>query len=98
MKYVVYQITFPNNKIYIGKDIGGNGHSLRYFGSWSNELVAQDFTAEECRNFTLTKTILFESSDKEAVNAQEIYFINLRQSNDPAIGYNRTYHKPVSQK
>jgi hypothetical protein len=26
-KYVVYRLTFPNGKIYIGKDIGGDGHS-----------------------------------------------------------------------
>ena len=36
LPYVVYMITFPNGKIYVGKDIGGEGHSLRYFGSWSN--------------------------------------------------------------
>ena len=34
-KYVVYKLTFPNGKIYIGKDIGGEGHSLRYFGESS---------------------------------------------------------------
>lgn len=49
--YVVYKITFPNGKIYIGKDIGGVGHSLRYFGSWDNELISQDFTKEELKNF-----------------------------------------------
>ncbi|CTQ54758.1 hypothetical protein LP7551_03293 [Roseibium album] len=31
--YVVYKLTFPNGKIYIGKDIGGEGHSLRYVNS-----------------------------------------------------------------
>jgi hypothetical protein len=39
-KYVVYKITFPNGKIYVGKDEGGLGHSLRYFGSWDNALVS----------------------------------------------------------
>ena len=42
--YVVYRITFPNGKIYVGKDIGVDGHSLRYFGSWDNLTVERDFT------------------------------------------------------
>lgn len=94
MKYVVYQITFPNGKIYIGKDIGASGHSLRYFGSWSNDLVSKDFDEDELRNFTLTKKILVESSCKDEINAKEIYFIDLLKSNDPNIGYNQTYQKP----
>lgn len=53
--YVIYKITFPNGKIYIGKDIGGDGHSLRYFGTWDNEIVAQDFTKEQLSNLTLKK-------------------------------------------
>lgn len=92
----MYQILFPNGKIYIGKDIGGTGHSLRYFGSWSNNLVAKDFSELEIRNFTLTKSILFESSSKEEVSQKEIYFINKLQSNNPEIGYNQTYQKTKS--
>ena len=45
--YVVYKITFPNGKIYVGKDEGGLGHSLSYFGSWDANLVEQDFSAEQ---------------------------------------------------
>lgn len=88
--YVVYKITFPNGKIYIGKDIGGSGHSLRYFGSWSNELVSADFTKEQLSNLTLTKDILFESADKAEVSKKEHEIIKLYKSNDPDIGYNRT--------
>lgn len=61
--YVVYKLTFPNGKIYIGKDESANGHSVRYFGSWSNDLVWADFTKNELRDFTLRKEILFESLD-----------------------------------
>ena len=89
--YVIYKITFPNGKIYIGKDIGGTGHSLRYFGSWNNALVAQDFTKEQLSNFSLRKEILFESSDKAVVSQKEGEFILMLRSNDPAIGYNQTH-------
>ena len=86
--YIIYKITFPNGKIYIGKDIGGTGHSLRYFGSWNNEIVSQDFTKKELLSFTVTKDILFESSDKSEINKKEAEFIERYRSNDPNIGYN----------
>jgi hypothetical protein len=73
--YVVYKLTFPNGKIYVGKDIGLNGHSVRYFGSWSNCLVEADFTKEELSDFIVRKQILFESKDKAEVNRKEVEFI-----------------------
>lgn len=91
MKYVVYKITFPNGKIYVGKDIGGKGHSLRYFGSWSSEAVMNDLTDEQIKNLTLTKNILFESESKEEVSQKEVFYITTLQSNNPDIGYNRTH-------
>lgn len=87
--YVVYKITFPNGKIYVGKDIGGSGHSLRYFGSWNNDLVAQDFTKEELKKFTLIKEILFESNDKNEINFKEVEYIKHYSSNESSIGYNK---------
>ena len=95
--YVVYKLTFPNGKIYIGKDIGSSGHSMRYFGSWDNELVESDFTKEQLSEFTLRKEILFESSDKNEVSKKESEFIIKLKSNDNSIGYNQT-HKPRKNK
>lgn len=92
-KYIVYKITFPNGKIYVGKDIGEPGHSLRYFGSWHNETVEADFTEQELRDFTLRKTVLFESGDKNEVTLKESEYIRALQSNLPDIGYNRS-HRP----
>lgn len=66
--YVVYKLTFPNGKIYVGKDIGADGHSLRYFGSWSNANVEKDFTDEELRDFTIRKHIIFESKNTAEVS------------------------------
>jgi hypothetical protein len=96
-RYVVYKITFPNGKIYIGKDIGEPGHSLRYFGSWDNETVEADFETDALRSFTLTKEILFESDDKAVVTAQEGDFIRALRSNEPEIGYNRTHRKRLNK-
>lgn len=85
---VIYKITYPNEKIYIGKDLTD---TLNYFGSANSELIEEDFSREEQREFTITKEILWESetaTDKE-VNQKEIEFIKKYNSNDPEIGYNR---------
>lgn len=92
-RYVVYKITFPNGKIYVGKDEGGQGHSLRYFGSWSDALIEQDFTKEELQDLTLRKQILFESDDKLEIRRKESELIRLLGSNNPAVGYNQTHRK-----
>jgi len=81
--YIVYKLTFPNGKIYIGKDVGMNAPTWRYFGSWNNDLVAADFTDEELRDFTVRKEIIFESYDKDEVNKREVELIKLLKSNDP---------------
>jgi hypothetical protein len=86
---VVYKITYPNGKIYVGQDLTG---SINYFGSANNALVATDFTKAQSRDFTVRKEILWESdtaSDAE-VDAKEIEFILALRSNDPTVGYNRT--------
>ena len=92
--YVVYKLTFPNGKIYVGKDIGGTGHSIRYFGSWSNHLVEADFTKEELRDLIIRKQILFESKDKVEVSRKEVELIRALNSCDPSIGYNQWPKKP----
>lgn len=85
---VVYKITYPNGKIYIGQDVTD---SINYFGSASSELIAQDFTREERRDFTIRKEILWESetASKEEVNQKELEYIRKYESNNPAIGYNQ---------
>ena len=85
---VVYKITYPNGKIYIGKDLTD---SINYFGSASNSLIEMDFIREQKRNFTIRKEILWESetaTDKE-VNRKDIELIRKYRSNNPNIGYNR---------
>ena len=85
---VIYRITYPNGKIYVGKDLTG---TLNYFGSACSELIAQDFSPEESRDFTIRKEILWESdeaSDRE-VNRREVELITELRANDPSVGYNR---------
>ena len=85
---VVYKITYPNGKIYVGKDLTG---TLNYFGSANSKLIESDFSKEEMRDFTVRKQILWESdtaTDQE-VNSKEVEWIKALQSNNPAIGYNQ---------
>jgi DNA modification methylase len=85
---VVYKITYPNGKIYIGQD---RTNSINYFGSASDELIALDFTNEQRISFTVTRDILWqsESANRTEVTQMELEFILMHRSNDPAIGYNR---------
>jgi len=85
---VVYRITYPNGKIYIGKDLTD---SINYFGSADSRLLEKDFSREQRRDFIIRKEILWESetaSDSE-VSAKEVEFIRALRSNDPNIGYNQ---------
>ncbi|WP_210490448.1 GIY-YIG nuclease family protein [Rufibacter aurantiacus] len=85
---VIYKITYPNGKIYIGQD---RTDSINYFGSASNELIAQDFTREQRMDFTIRKEILWQSevASVKEITEKEIEFIRAFNVNDPAVGYNR---------
>ena len=85
---VIYKITYPNGKIYVGQD---RTDSISYFGSASSELIAKDFTREQRQDFAIRKEILWESETitPAEVMAKELEFILALKSNDPAIGYNR---------
>lgn len=85
---IIYKFTYPNGKIYIGKDLP---NTLNYFGSANSRLIEKDFTEEQRRDFSVGKEILWESeaaSDNE-VSKKEAEFITCFRSNDPSIGYNR---------
>jgi hypothetical protein len=85
---VIYKITYPNGKIYIGKDLTD---SINYFGRADSMLIEKDFTREQRRDFTIRKEILWESenaSDTE-VNQKEVKLIQKYKSNDPSVGYNQ---------
>ncbi len=85
---IIYKITYPNGKIYVGQD---RTDSITYFGSADSGLIAKDFTQEQRRRFTVTREVLWESetSTQTEVTQKEIEFINALKSNDPSVGYNQ---------
>lgn len=85
---VIYKITYPNGKIYVGQD---RTSSINYFGSANRDLIAKDFGKEARRVFTVCREILWESdtATRQEINAKELEFILLLRSNVPGIGYNK---------
>lgn len=85
---VIYRITYPNGKIYVGKDLTD---SINYFGSADGRLIEADFTREQRRDFTFRREIVWKSeiATDEQVNSKEVEFMRALGSNDPAVGYNR---------
>jgi hypothetical protein len=49
---VVYRITYPNGKIYVGKDLTGSANCS---GSADSSLIENDFTAQELKDFTIRR-------------------------------------------
>ena len=81
---VIYKITYPNSKIYNGKDLT---NTLNYFGSANSKVIEADFCREETRDFTIRKQIIWESdaaSDRE-VNDKEVELIRAYQANNPKV-------------
>jgi len=85
---VIYKITYPNGKIYVGKD--STGDNLRYWGSPDREYLEKDFSWEAQRDLTLRKEILFYSSDisESDLLKKENEFIVELGANNPDKGYN----------
>jgi hypothetical protein len=55
---VIYKITYPNGKVYVGKDLTD---SINYFGSADGKRIEKDFAREHRRDFVIRKQILWES-------------------------------------
>jgi len=85
---VIYKVTYPNGKIYVGQDVTDD---INYFGSADSGLIAADFTREERRDFTIRREIIWESltATRTEVTQKEVELIVALRANDPAVGYNR---------
>jgi hypothetical protein len=86
---IIYLITYPNGKIYIGQD---RTDDINYFGSACSFMIAKDFNKKERMNFTVKKQIVEYKKHitiKE-LNVLERKWIQQYNSNDPDVGYNRT--------
>ena len=86
---VVYKVTWPNGKSYIGSDLTD---TISYFGSPDPVLITADFTRAERQEMTIRREILWESetATNAEVRAKEVELIREHQTNNPEIGYNRT--------
>lgn len=86
--YVIYKITYPNGKIYVGQD---RTDDINYFGSPDSALIAKDFNREQRPLFAVTREILWESvtATQAEVTQKEVEFIICLRSNDPSVGYNQ---------
>ena len=49
---VIHKITYPNGKIYIGKDLTD---TLNYYGSADSRLIERDFARDQWRDFSIRK-------------------------------------------
>ncbi len=85
---IIYKITYPNGKIYIGKDLTDN---INYFGSADSAEIAKDFPRDRRRDFVVRREILWESdvATDADISRKEVELIREYRSNDPAVGYNR---------
>jgi hypothetical protein len=91
---VVYRITYPNGKVYVGLDVTG---TTLYFGSPRKAAVAADLTPEQRRDLTIREEVLWESEDATDAEARamEARLIVEHGANDPARGYNlRPRYRP----
>jgi hypothetical protein len=86
---IIYKITYPNSKIYVGQD---RTDSINYSGSARHCLIAADFTRGQRKDFRIRREVLWESetATRSEVSQKEIEFIRELRSNDPAIGYNQS--------
>ena len=55
---IIYKITYPNGKSYVGKDLTD---TITYFGNANSEIVAADFARKQRRDFTVRQESLWES-------------------------------------
>jgi len=85
---VIYKITYPNGKIYVGQDVTDS--LMTYFGSGVRKHINNDPTLKKRKNFTIRKQILWESetATPEELKQQEDYYIVKLGANDPVKGYN----------
>jgi hypothetical protein len=92
---VVYKITYPNGKIYVGKDLTND---INYFGSANASIIEKDFSIEQRKSFVIKREILFESFDDKEINKKEVELIRFFRSNDLVVGYNKWPSFKVSAK
>jgi hypothetical protein len=85
---VIYKITYPNKKIYVGQDITDS--LMTYFGSGDPHYINGDPDFKGLKDFTIRKEIIWESetaTPQELTEKEDELIVSLG-ANDPAKGYN----------
>ena len=93
---VIYKITYPYGKIYIGKDLT---NTANYYGSANSNLNDLAFLFEQFRGFSITKVIIWwsETATDSEVNVKKVWLVNKFNANNLLIGYKRwPKHKAVN--
>lgn len=60
---VIYKITWPNGKIYVGSDLTD---SITYFGSPNKHLIETDFPSREARRDMIVRRQILRESETSA--------------------------------
>lgn len=83
----VFKLTFPNRKVFIGKD--GRG-SITCFEGYSREAVEADFRNVILPAFSITKEVLWESekAGEEEMETVVERYVRMFRADDPQFGYN----------
>ncbi len=93
----VYKVTFPNGKIYVGRDTAETAEFdyYKYMGSpilKAKQLMHAEMSPllNERRTLTVTKEVLYEARECTVahIKQKERDFIALLRSTDRAFGYN----------
>jgi len=87
---IVYKITYPNGKIYIGQD---RTNTITYFGSPDSRLIAADFTPEQRKSFTVTRDILWES---DTASPSEVTRVEMEMIPPASVERSRCRIQPVA--
>lgn len=82
--YIYKTTNIINNKVYIGQHIAEQFEPEKYIGSGLVLLRAIDKYGKD--NFKCE--LLCKCYSREELNTQEIYYISLYNTTDPAVGYN----------
>ena len=85
---VIYKITYPNDKIYVGQDTTDS--IMTYFGSGDHSYINNDATLKGMKKFKICKEILWESetATPQELKDKEDELIKELGANDPKKGYN----------
>ena len=76
---VVYKVTYPNGKVYVGMDLTD---TITYFGTVDSRLVAQDFTREQLRDFIVRKEIVWESETATDAEVRAVEVAMIREQRE----------------